>query len=131
MGGRLLLPPPERRRSRAEVDAILGDQNLTPSGRASLAALKGLGVAMQTFGEKVPGIGKGLEILGQITSELTGVVRGTAKNIVDLRGGTFAPEETRRLGLESGSSFRYIRTSLYSQGLPACETISRISGLPA
>lgn len=107
----------------SEVDVILGDENLTPSGRRSLAALKGLGVAMQTFGEKVPGIGKGLEILGQITSELTGVVRGTAQNIVDLRGGTFAPGEERRLGLESGSSFGYIRTSLYNQGLPVVQEL--------
>lgn len=107
----------------SEVDAILGDENLTPSGRRSLAALKGLGVAMQTFGEKVPGIGKGLEILGQMTSELTGAVRGTARNIVELRGGTFAPSEEERQGLDSVAGFGFIRTSLYDQGLPVVQEL--------
>ncbi|MFA5911636.1 MAG: hypothetical protein WC815_22895 [Vicinamibacterales bacterium] len=107
----------------SEVDAILGDPNLTPAGRRSLVALKGLGVAMQSFGEKIPGIGKGLELLGQMTSELTGAVRGTAKNVVDLRGGTFAPSEEQRQGLDAAGGFGFIRTSLYDQGLPVVQEL--------
>lgn len=107
----------------SEVDATLADQNLTPAGRRSLVALKGLGLAMQSFGEKVPGIGKGLELLGQMTSELTGVVRRTAKDIVDLRGGTFVPSDEQRQGLDSVTGFGFIRTSLYEQGLPVVQEL--------
>ena len=103
----------------SEADAILGDKNLTPSGRRSLVAIKGLGKAMQSFGEKVPGIGKALEVYGQLIDEMTGAVRVSAKNIVDLKGGAFTPSEERDLGLGPG----YIRTPLYDQGLDVVQEL--------
>ena len=103
----------------SEVDAILSNQDLTPSARRSLVALRGLGAAMESFGESVPGIGKGLEIYGQLVGQLTGAVQLTAQNVTALKGGSFSNDEQRNLGLGPG----YIRTPLYNQGLPLVQEL--------
>ncbi len=95
------------------ADEILNDRNLTPASRRSLLALRGLGETMQAFGGKVPGLGAGLEMYGQLVAELTGAVRQAAANITVLKGGSFSLDEQRDLGLGPG----YVRTPLYDQGL--------------
>lgn len=103
------------------VDEITKDKNLTPASRRSLAALRILGETMQSFGGKVPGLGAGLEMYGQLVTELTGAVRQTAANIASLQGHRLQPEVQRQLGLDD----RYMRTPLYDQELPIVQEVIR------